>query len=311
MDDLDRQIREAAGEIGTQDQEVEQDVALDESDDSVVEDVAGSVEPASSAIEAAPQSWGAATKAAWERLPAEVRKEILKRETDISKGFEKHAQKSKQYESWAQAFEPIRGALAHSGMDERQYVERAIAVDRFLQEQPAEAIKWLAGQYRIDLSNLMPQQQPAMPEGSGVDPSILQRFNTLEQQNQQFQRQMQQQQLDQAAARVNAFISDPEHKYVNEAAVGNELANSVIQDMLVFLQADPAKDLGNAYAKAIRVNEQAAQAVAQERAAKAAEKAKRKPTNVKTNGAAGRPGNVSLDDAVRASIDEFRARARA
>src|SRR6266508_866454 len=43
--------------------------------------------PATEAIEPAPQSWGVAVKAKWASLPHDVRKELIKREADISSGF--------------------------------------------------------------------------------------------------------------------------------------------------------------------------------------------------------------------------------
>lgn len=321
FDDLDAQIREAAKEFHDSEagapveasepsasEEAEAVEPASETDD-VIEPVE-TVEPALPAIEPAPQSWGAATKTAWAKLPQEVRKEILKREGDIAKGFQQHAERAKASEEITRALEPIAQGLAMQGATPAQFVQRAVAIDAALQRDPVGAIQWLAKTYGFDLSSLAPKPADGEPAPE-FHPVLQQRLEESERQLRATQEILQRQERERAQANLDAFMNDPECKYANESVVGSELANSVIRDMQVFLAADPSRNLKAAYKKAIRINDAASEAIAAEAAAKRAAEAKRRPAQVRASAQPARADvPADLESQIRQAADELRAAGR-
>lgn len=258
----------------------------------------GEEEPqATEAIEPAPQSWGAAAKAHWAELPVEVRKELSKREADIAQGFSKHSERAKAYDAIAAAIEPIRQDLALNGVTTEQFIQRAVAVDRYLRQDPGEAIKWLAQAYGHQLGSLLPTSAaPSDPQFSG----LTNRLNTIEQRLAAERARVEQEERRRAENTVNAFMADPKHKY----------ANDVIDEMTAFLAVDPDKNLEAAYQKAIWANEKVRQAIRSEEVAKKTTAAKKTAAvNVRSNGAHQSPAvEHDLDSQIRASLREYQER---
>lgn len=115
-----------------------------------------------------PVSWSAAAKAEFSKLPLAVQEAVAKREMEVSQGFKQYGEKVKAFEAIERTLAPIMPKLQMQGMDGATYVSRLIAAERALEQNPAEAFKWLAQSYGFDLNQLAGQQ----PEQAYVDPEI-------------------------------------------------------------------------------------------------------------------------------------------
>jgi hypothetical protein len=161
-----------------------------------------------------------------------------------------------------------------------------------MKQNPAEAIRYLAQAYGFDLAQLAPQQSAAPASPDDPYSGLTQRLQMIETFLAHDQQRLQAEQLRGVESRVDSFLADPKYKY----------ASDVVQDMLPFLAADPAKNLEAAYAKAIWANPQVREAMLVEETAKKAAAARKAPANVRSNGAHPAPApEADLDAQIKAS----------
>lgn len=144
-----------------------------------------SEQPSTAAV-AAPVSWSAEAKALWGSLPPAIQQAALKRETEASNGIRQYSEKVAQYE---QALAPLAQEAQRRGLSTADGIQRLMDGQRFLEQQPAQAILWLAQQNGIDLAELA-SNPPAAPQPSRPDPvyaQVSQTVQTLEQRLQQIE----------------------------------------------------------------------------------------------------------------------------
>lgn len=164
-----------------------------------------------------PAAWSAPAKAKFATLDPEVQREIVKRETDVTRGFEERSAALKRFEPLDQAIAPIRSRLALNGLDDASYVRALIGADEMLRgPNKLQALAQVAQQYGIDLRALgQPGQQ--LPQGAQQHPEIQQLAHGLaqvqatltQQQTAQQQSVQAQQQADIAAfARDNIYFEN-------------------------------------------------------------------------------------------------------
>lgn len=107
-------------------------------------------EPAKPAIEA-PNSWSAEMKAKFTSLPPDAQEYIAQREREAHAAITQKGEQIKAFEPIRQTLDQHREVFVKNGVSEAEGVQRLFAADRFLQEQPVEAIQWLANHYGVDL----------------------------------------------------------------------------------------------------------------------------------------------------------------
>jgi hypothetical protein len=195
-----------------------------------------------------PQSWKPELKAHFDTLPPEVQDEILRRESDYSKGIQKYAEDAKV----AQTFKPV--------------VDQWAPYFNQLQVTPDQAFAHLM-QTEYALRNGSPAQKQAMfaqlakdygiefggqsAESQGqVDPNLQHALSEVQRlsqyiQNMEYNKKQEaerQQQTEQAELnkRVEEFASKPDNPHFD----------SVRDDMARMLQAGYAESLEDAYEKA-------------------------------------------------------------
>ena len=144
-----------------------------------------SEQPSQAAI-AAPVSWSADAKQAWASIPPAVQQAVLKREQEASNGIRQYSEKTARYE---QALAPIAEEATKRGMSPDDAIKRLIDGNTFLEQQPAQAIMWLAQKNGIDLAELA-SNPPAIQQQARPDPAyaqVSQTVSTLEQRLQQIE----------------------------------------------------------------------------------------------------------------------------
>ena len=186
----------------------------------------------------APASWSDAEKAVWGSLSVEAQKTFLSQDTERQKADTERAEKLKTYEWVDQIVQPLQQHLQLSGMQPSQYFLQLAAADKMLREQPTEAIKWLAGQFQVDLQNI----NAAPQEYEDVDESLrplLKKIDNLEGQLKTAQTNQNTQYQANIQAEIDAFAKDHEHFDKVRATMG------------AMMQADPNLDMQAAYDKAL------------------------------------------------------------
>lgn len=258
----------------------------------------------------APKTWRPEAAAKFATLPPEVQQEVLKREEDIFKGLEGYKADAGIGKAVKSVLDPYMPILQQAGIDPMQQISGLMHAHYTLAtgspEQKLALFQKLAQDYGVNLGGEAPY----------VDPQV----QALQKQLSDLQSRMsgrEQQEANNARAKLQAeidtFASDPAHQYFDEVA--NDIAG--------LLRSGAAKDLQDAYDKAIwanpitRAKEQArltadADAKAKTEAAERAKQARKAAgANVKSSAkvASGTAPLGSIDDTLKAALAEVKARA--
>jgi hypothetical protein len=181
-----------------------------------------------------PASWTPASKAKFATLDPDIQKEILKRETDVERGFRERAQKEKAFEPLEQLIAPRRALWAAQGMDEVSAIKTLLAAQDLLERDPRQGLEFLARSYGVSLNTAQPQGQPQQAQpATDSHPEIA----ALKQQLQTLQAQVQTAQTAPIVSQIEAFQNDPANLYFE----------NVRDDMAVLLNNGKASDLKEAY----------------------------------------------------------------
>lgn len=265
--------------------------------------------PAANALQP-PKTWRPEAAAKFATLPPEVQQEVLKREEDIFKGLESYKADASIGKTLKGIMQPYMQVFQAQGVDPMQQVSglmRAhVALATGTPEQKQQFFQHLAKEYGVDLDVEAPYVDPQVAGLQKQLADLQSRLNGREQQEANDARSKLQ-------AEIDTFASDPAHQYFDEVA--NDIAG--------LLRSGAAKDLKDAYDKAIwanpitRAKEQARLTADAETKAKAeaAERAKqaRKATgaNVKSSAkaASGTAPLGSIDDTLSAALANIKSRA--
>lgn len=270
----------------------------------------GAATPPAAGAPQAPKTWRPEAAAKFATLPPEVQQEVLKREEDIFKGLEGYKADASIGKALKGIVQPYMHIFQAQGVDPMQQVSglmRAhVALATGTPEQKQQFFQHLAKEYGVDLGAEAPYIDPQVSGLQKQLADLQSRLNGREQQEAAEAR-------NKLQAEIDTFASDPAHQYFDEVA--NDIAG--------LLRSGAAKDLKDAYEKAIwanpitRAKEQARLTADAEAKAKAeaAEKAKqaRKATgaNVKSSAkaASGTAPLGSIDDTLNAALANIKSRA--
>lgn len=261
---------------------------------------AATAEPAAQPADAAPSSWKPDVAAKWAELPAEVKAEINRRETEYHKGIEQY----KPYAALGQEYERVVGPnmdmIKQSGVQPAAALEYLFNAHRTLTygtpEQKREAIARIARDCQIDLNGLT----PAAP----VDPQT-QQLMRERQQLQQFQHDTLQQQNQAVQTQIQEFAQAPGHEHFE----------AIKQDMGAMLQSGMAQSLQEAYDKAVWARADLRQSLIEQQRTEAEKQATEQARKARAKSAAGSvkgsppsssgalPTNASIEDTVAAAMD--------
>lgn len=190
-----------------------------------------------------PSSWKKEAAAEFDKLPAHVQDEVLRRETDFHKGIEGFKQYADLGRSMERAFQPYMQTIQQLGVSPDQAVGALLRADAMLrnpdQAQRAQYFSQLAQQYGIDLG-----QAAQMPQRDPYTMQLESRLEQIQAEQQSFQQSQQEQQRQSLNSELQAFAATAEH------------FEAVKEDMAALLQAGRATDLKDAYDKAVYANPQ-------------------------------------------------------
>lgn len=269
----------------------------------------GSQPPQQPATEA-PKTWRPEAAAKFATLPPEVQQEVLKREEDMFRGLEGYKADANVGKAVNQILQPYMPMLQQAGLNPLQQVEGLMQAHYLLAtgtpEQKQMLFQRLAQDYGVNLGYEQPYIDPQVQALQKQLSDLQSKLSGREQQEAAAARSQLQSQID-------TFASDPAHPYFDEVA--NDIAG--------LLRSGAAKDLADAYEKAVwanpvtRAKEQGrltAEADAKakaEAATKATQARKATGANVsaKAKAASAAAPTGSIDDTLNAALTAIRSRA--
>lgn len=197
--------------------------------------------------------WPEPQKLAFKTAPRDLQKIWLDRETgyqrDFGKVSQERAQLAKDRENWDGIFRDMDRDLELSGVSRHQLVQRLVGWNKYLMQDPANALRELARQSGVDLAALASQGPGAAP-----DPqlgAITERIAGLETKVSERQALENKEKLRVAHEQVVNFAEakgpdgKPLHPYFDD----------VVEDVDRIMKADRRLGLETAYKKALRMND--------------------------------------------------------
>jgi len=234
------------------------------------EPTAATAAPSTAQAVSPPVSWSAEAKAAFATLTPAVQQAVLKREKEVSDGFAQKSAELKDWEPLKSVLGPRQHALAAAYGSVANGIQTLFSLSDYAEKDAPGFIKWFAQQRGIDLSSLA--GTPAGQPQASADPTIAalqQQIASLNQQLTGFTQSQEQAQQAELTRQIEAFKADP--KNVHFEAVRAEMA--------ALMQGGRAKDLQDAYDKAVYANPETRRLVMEEQ--RAAEQAQRDAENAR------------------------------
>lgn len=226
-------------------------------------------EPAKPAIDP-PKSWSAKDKAAWARLAPEAQEIILRREAEVSRGFQERAEHLKRLEPVQRLLESRQRQFELDGMTGEQAVRQLFQLSDMAAKDPAGFIRWFAQQRGINPAQFFshaggqPGGQQQQPGARQPDPQLVQAMREIQGLKQHLVTQQQtdqQRRVQQQVETIQRWAADPENPKPHFA---------VLEGIMTQLfNAKLASTLDEAYEKAISLHPEVSQLVKAERAAEA------------------------------------------
>lgn len=209
------------------------------------------VAPAAKPHDAPPNTWKKEATADWAKLPETARQEIHRREADFHKGIGQYKDAAGFGSQMAQELLPYQQTITDKGIHPREVVKTLGAAWNTLVTGTPEAkhalLLQIAKDYGINIAAPSAEAQQPAAGATQDDPRLavaIQRIDKLEGHLTTQERQRAEAEFATHVDKVNAFGADPKHPHFN----------LVRDDMSALIESGRAKDLDDAYDKAIWVN---------------------------------------------------------
>ena len=193
-----------------------------------------------------PQSWSAAQREMWAKIPPEARDYIAQRETEATKTISRMGQELSRFRPLNELLTRHQDTFARHGADPQTGVARLLDVQSSLDTDPYGTVAAIAEMYGVDLTAFAGQQQTDDQGGQPQyqpDPAIVQTRQELAQIRQQMaerdQRENQfkeyqaselQRQTDEEVGKWSAnreYFDNPAVKQMMAAAIANGTADTL------------------------------------------------------------------------------------
>lgn len=228
-----------------------------------------------------PKTWSKEEAAEWANMSEAARKAVLRREEDMFRGIETYKADATFAKPLREALAPFMPVLEHYRIDPAQQISGLMQTHFKLAtgspQERAAIIKQVAQDYGVDLLEVATTVEPY------VDPQVkaLQdQLNGVKSELTAAQQRQQAQARQAFEADVARFAADPANRYFDE----------VVDDIAAFLKSGVAKDLKDAYERAVWANPVVR---AKEQARQDAEKAEAQRTREREKAAAARKATAA------------------
>lgn len=183
----------------------------------------------------APQSWKPAEKAKWAQLDPDIRKEVLRREGEITRTLSETAQARQFTQQFQQAIQPFMARIQTTGAHPIAVVQELLKADHLLSTAPknqrAQFMAQLISDYDVDIEALdaalsgKPVEDPVDSKVEQLLQKRLAPFNTFIQQQQEQFKRTQEEQTAKATQTIEAMAKDP--KFPHFEAVRETMADLI------------------------------------------------------------------------------------
>lgn len=189
----------------------------------------------------------------WSTLDPAIQDYLLKREKEFSTGIEEKSTALKRYEEQARdrddlqkILEPYSQKWALNGQTTHQQVQRLLAAQDLLTRNPAEGIKWLAQQYRLNPAQIFAaaQDQSNNPPAQ-IHPLIAGELDKLRQAQADIAKKQTEWETARQAEREQAAVQTDIEKFKADPA--NKHFEAVKEKMAELLGKGQADTLAEAY----------------------------------------------------------------
>lgn len=181
----------------------------------------------------APQSWPAADRAHWDKIPAEVQAVIARREEEAHKGITQLGQDASYGKQLKEVIAPYLPIIRAEGGTEagavRDLLQTAYVLRTANHEQKVGLFRQLAGQFGVDLTAVTAGATQVDPQVQSLQRELAQVKGFLQQGQQQQHQQVQ----EQAQSVIAAFAADPKNEFYEQVKplMGSLLVNGQARDM--------------------------------------------------------------------------------
>lgn len=192
-----------------------------------------------------PPGWSPESKALYATLPDPIKRDMLKREEEVSSGFKKYSDDNKRYQEIEQALAPVRPVYQQHGVQsDAEAIKRLFTWEAAIRSNPAQAISALARQYGVNLSQSSPQSETPS-DGSQEIPAhlrpALDQVGSISQQVNSLQGELQRSREERVSQELSAFSKDKPHFEKVRVRMGQLIQAGAVQP----------SDLDGAYQQAI------------------------------------------------------------
>lgn len=213
-------------------------------------------EPVAAKPEKVPASWSATAKQTWDKVPADARKEILKRESEVNNVLQQSATARKAVETLNRTLEPYKPGLIASGAQSPfEVIDVLLRTEATLrsgtQQEKSRMIAGLIQQYGVDIPELdtVLSGQSAPKETNMFEQMLNEKLAPVNQFLSQQQMAAQQQQYE---------LQNNAQQSISEFAETAEFLDNVRGDMADLLDMAASRGqeltLQQAYDKACAIN---------------------------------------------------------
>lgn len=265
-----------------------------------------------------PISWKAAAKEQWAKLPLDIKNEVLRRETEISKYISANDHHRKFTEGFAKTVQPFMPLIQAQGSTPLQAVRNLMTTAAGLStgstEQKARIVAEIIGNYGVDVETLdkilASGAHKTSNSGSGhVDPAIMQALRPMY----EFMGEVRQaREMSEQRKRQEAEALIEQH---SNLPFFDDLAEDIADIMEIAAKRGVELNLQQAYEKAVALNPDISKVINQRKAAEEARanggtrlaKAKRAAstiTGAPVGGSGGSSAPKSRRDALEAAWEE-------
>lgn len=229
----------------TPENEVEETIEATAEETEVVEE---SSEEAEVTEVSPPEHWSEEDQAIFMELDERGREFALSREKQFDRGIE---EKSNELKTYREAFEPYKH-LIPPGMSEAQVVQQLLNAQALLQRNPQEGIRWLMQSYGVDEKQFAPTEAPTTTNVDDVyvDPQVKELQDRIDALTSDSEQKAQQAEIDRQNAML-AEIARFRDETDDDGNLTHPQFNNVYGVMAGLLQSGSAKDMQEAYDKAV------------------------------------------------------------
>jgi hypothetical protein len=201
-----------------------------------------------------PVGWKADKKELWKSTPPEIREYIMEREEERNKGFYRGRQEFAEID---RVTEPYKEELKRAGVPLSKAIEQAFAWNKYLEQNPHQALMDLSQRLGVDLRSIGQVVQAAEPQ----DPYVRQMYETTAQMQARLEAMEREREMtyeNSIKSEVNAFMNRKDASGKLMFPYAEELSQDIISLMPLVRGANPEIStqqlLEESYTRAMRAN---------------------------------------------------------